>query len=85
MRVKLLFIQRREDYPGQFGPELLAAVDEFTDDENPEWFEGEKVNHLAAVGSDAVASAVVTIEVPVDQVMDRLFPERVPVDVDVVS
>lgn len=83
MRIKVLFIQRREDYPGQLGPELLAAVDEFSDSDNPKWFEEEKRKQLAAVGDDVAASAVMTINIPIDQVLNRLFPEQVPVDAKV--
>lgn len=36
MKIRVLFMQRREDYPGEFGPEVLLAIDEFSSSENPD-------------------------------------------------
>ena len=39
MIIRMLFVQTKEDYNGQYAPELLASVDEYTDTENPGYFE----------------------------------------------
>lgn len=38
MELHILFGQRKESYPGEYGPEVLVCWDEFCIDENPEGF-----------------------------------------------
>lgn len=37
MFVKIVFGQRKEGYPGEFAPEALAIIDEYSDADNPNW------------------------------------------------
>lgn len=37
MKLYLLFGQRENAYPGEYGPELLDAIDEYTDEDNPDY------------------------------------------------
>ena len=39
MKLYLLFGQRVCSYPGQYAPELIDAVDEYTDEDNSEYFD----------------------------------------------
>ena len=41
MDIICLFAQRKQRYPGQYAPELLAAIDQYGDLENPEYMIGE--------------------------------------------
>ncbi len=41
MLIRVLFMQRKENYEGEFGPEVIAAVDEYVLEENPEHWENE--------------------------------------------
>jgi hypothetical protein len=36
MKIICLFVQRINSYPGEYAPELFNAVDEYTDDDNPD-------------------------------------------------
>jgi hypothetical protein len=37
MKIYMIWGQRIESYKGQYAPELLAAVDEYGNDENPDF------------------------------------------------
>ena len=37
MEIRCLFAQRHCDYDGEYAPELLAAIDEYGDDDNPSY------------------------------------------------
>lgn len=74
MTVKLLIAQRAESYPGEYGPEVLAAVDEFTDDSNPDYFVDACAKELDAVGDDIEAHAVFNVTLPLDTIYATLRP-----------
>jgi hypothetical protein len=46
MKVHIIFAQRKEHYPGEYGPEALACATEFEYDENPEYLDGEFLKYL---------------------------------------
>lgn len=75
MKVELLVCHRVESYPGEHAPEVLAVCDEWTLDENPQWWVDEIAKQKAAVGDDAAAFAVVTIELSADALMLALYPK----------
>lgn len=74
MKIYLLVMHRREDYPGQHGPEVLAVVDQWTLDENPEWWDAEVARQKSLVGGDAAAWTVVTAVLDQDELMRALYP-----------
>ena len=75
MKIKVLFMQRKEDYKGQYGPEALAVVDEFIDDLNPEVFAFEVERQKLKYSSDEVAGfAVVEIDVDMNDIVDACCP-----------
>lgn len=41
MKLYCVFAQRRMRYEGEYAPELVAAADEYTQDENPEYLQRE--------------------------------------------
>jgi hypothetical protein len=57
-----LFAQRKETYKGQYGPELLVAVDEFTNDENPSWFDRQVAHELSEMGDDCAGHAEMWVD-----------------------
>lgn len=78
MKLKCLFFQRDETYEGQHAPELLCAVDEYTDDDNPEWFVNEQKEHEAwMVGKGVVR--VIEIEVDQDSIR-RMLTKQPKID-----
>jgi hypothetical protein len=68
MDLHVLFMQRKERYEGEFGPEALTVWDEFSVDENPEGFdedvEAQKKDHAEA----AAGFALVKITIDGDKV-----------------
>ncbi len=72
MKIRCLFIQRKQRYDGEFLPELLAAACEATLDENPEYFPRECETQLKDVGDEAEASVVVDVEIDGKE-LDRLL------------
>src|SRR5690625_3564463 len=82
VKIQMLAMHRREDYPGQYGPEILAVVDQWTLDENPEWWDEEIARLKRSVGGEAGAWAVVTATLNDDDLMAALYPHNeVPLDV----
>ena len=71
MRLHVLFAQRRENYSGEYGPEVMLAWDEWSVDENPTGFAMalERVE-LGLDDSEFVGSAVVQIEISDDDVSE---------------
>lgn len=63
MIIKVLFAQRKESYEGEFAPEALVVVDEFTHSENPDWFKKECGEELAKLKDEVMGYAVVDIDV----------------------
>ena len=74
MKAHLLVLHRKESYPGEFGPEILAVCDEFTMDENPQWWTDEVARRTRQIGDEASAWAEVVIDLPIDAVMAALYP-----------
>lgn len=45
MKLYVLFGQRKERYPGEYGPEALACFTEYDYDGNPDYLPSEKEKH----------------------------------------
>lgn len=74
MKLFVLFVQRRESFPGEIGPEAVEICDEFTMDESPTWLEKERNAYLSKK-SEFVAAEIVEISLSPMSVMliqDRL-------------
>lgn len=65
MILKVLFIQRKESYEGQYAPEALCCVDEYAEEENPTWFQDQCKKELEVVKNDIISSKI--IEIDIDQ------------------
>lgn len=79
IRARLLVLQRKCWYPGEHAPEVLSVVDEWTLDENPEWWSSEVTKQKASIGDEADAWAEVDIHLPASVIERALYPERVVV------
>ncbi len=76
MTIKTLFVQRVEDYEGQFGPEVLFAIDEFTYDENPEVFQIHVEEARLQISQGIFRGmAIVDIKVDLDEIRKRCLSE----------
>lgn len=83
MKVKILFAQRVCGYPGQYAPEVLAAIDEYGDEENPDYIvDTLKENELT---EDFTSLAIIAIEIPDAHINKRLNPTDEIVKVKVVE
>lgn len=86
MKMRLLALHRKEDYPGQYLPEIMTVVDEGTLDENPEWWPAEIERQKKAHQDSTVAAwAEVEIEVPTQSILDALYPKPVVVEATVIK
>ncbi len=77
MELHVLFIQRKESYHEEHAPEALVIADEYTMDENPEWFEKRCEEELKSTGDDILGHAVVIIEVDQDIIRKACLPPRI--------
>jgi len=75
MDLHVLFMQRKERYEGEFGPEALVCWDEYTIHENPEGFEKEVDQQKDAFKNDAAGFALVKISVDGEKVRSMCLDE----------
>lgn len=73
MKIYVIMGHRPEAYEGEFAPEALDAIDEFTDSEVPELRE-DRLRHHESKGEFASVKAV-CLDVPMKDIMDRLYPK----------
>ena len=71
MEIICLFAQRKCRYDGEYAPELLAAIDEYGDDDNPEFIDEAK--EKADKDNSFVFSKIMTITVPDKEFNDIFF------------
>ena len=74
MILKVLFVQRKESYPGQYAPEAVAITDEFSEEENPRCFDEECIAALTNLADEICGHAVVEIEVDQDAIRRACEP-----------
>jgi len=81
MIIKALLTQRKEDYQGQYAPELQFAIDEFSHDENPELLEDaiEQIQEALKSGN-FVGFAVVDINVDQIEIRQRCIRQDPPME-----
>ncbi len=72
--IRLLIAHRKETYHGQFAPEILAGVDEWTLDENPDYWVEKVAAEKAEQDDDVNAWAEVEIELNTADLMAALYP-----------
>jgi len=70
MKIKVLFGLRKESYAGQYAPEALVVVDEFTDEENPDYFD-EAARKSRSKYDEWMSFAVVEIGIDQEEVRRR--------------
>lgn len=73
MKIKVLFGQRKESYPGEYGPEVLFAWDEFCVDQNPEGFADALEKTRAEYAPDMAAMRLLDVEVDQDRIRRLLL------------
>ena len=71
MHLHVWFIQRKERFPGQYGPEARLVVDEFTMDENPTGFQEQVDQERKTLASEIAGDAVVTFDVDMRSIRNR--------------
>lgn len=83
MQIQLLVLQRKQSYPGELLPEVLAVVSEATLEENPDWWPQEIARNKEIIGEDAEAWAVVSAELSEEALAAALNPTPVQIDLDI--
>jgi hypothetical protein len=82
MQIHVLFGQRKERYAGEYGPVIIAADDEYSAEDNPDWLLQQKAE--AEADGDFESVAIITFEVSQDEIMKRLRPQLEPLAAKVV-
>lgn len=73
MEIKALIGQRHNSYPGEHAPEIIEAIDEFTDDQNPEWLIRKEREARETEGFHRLV--IVTANIPDEDIQKALYPE----------
>lgn len=81
MKILMLWGQRKCDYPGQYAPELIEAVDEFTDEDNPDFLN----EHFKEFSTDEEFSSVVIIEAIVNDEKLNQFLSNEKKQIEIIS
>jgi hypothetical protein len=84
MEITVLFIQRIESYEGQNAPEAMVIADEWTMEDNPEWFEKE-VEKILKENSDVAGHAIVTFDVDQDYIRKLCFTQPIKIEATIVN
>ena len=79
MFLHVLFMQRRETYEGEYGPEALCSVDEFILEENPAAWAAKVADAKVANKDEAAGFAEVVIEVNGDVIRRRCLGDDRPI------
>lgn len=77
MLLHVLMGQRKESYPGEYGPEALAVIDEFGQSDNPDYMAGELAKYRATDEFEGIA--VIDLEVSQSAILAILRPQPKPI------
>ncbi len=72
MKIKILFGHRKENYEGEYAPEVLGAIDEYSHDNNPSWII-DQFRYYEQYKSFNVLKFI-DIEVEDSDIMNALYP-----------
>jgi len=73
LKTTLIIPQRHNRYDGEYGPEIIDAVDEFTDEENPDYLQEKFEQTKKSSEFDRVT--LLQIEIPDEAIKNALYPE----------
>lgn len=85
MKITMLAMHRKEQYSGEYAPEIMSIVDEVTMDENPQWWGEEIERQKALIGSEASAWAEIAVEVSTEAIMAALYPAAKSIPATVIT
>jgi len=74
VKLHILFGQRVQSYPGQYAPEAIAIMDEWAEEENPDWLVEQK--EAVDASNDFEVTEIITVEVSLDAIRARLNPQH---------
>lgn len=77
MNILILMGQRKCLYPEQYAPEVLEAIDENGNDDNPDFLVDAERTYLESEEFDAVA--IIVVEVSDSAIERRLSPKLPPI------
>jgi hypothetical protein len=81
MKVYVLMGHRKEQHPGQYAPEVLAAIDEIGNEDNPDYLIQEKKKYDDSNEFDALT--VICLKVSNDAIDKALYPDRFEIPAEV--
>ncbi len=81
MKLYVLMAQRKERYPGEYAPEALDVIDEWADDDNPDYM----ARKLEEAKESRVYENVVVVTLKVNgaQIMEMLRPTMPPLNAEI--
>lgn len=87
MRIYTYWMQRKEQYPDEFGPELLVAWDVFCHEANPKGFEEavEKAKAEYHVAECAAGTAFITLDVNYGTIRGLCLQTHLPLKAEVID
>lgn len=85
MEIHILFMQRKEGYKGEFGPEALIAWDEYSVHENPSGFDDAVENAKLLQANQSAGFALVKVSIDGDKVRKMCLPAEHRLEGEVTS
>lgn len=83
MELFVLFAQRKERYPGEYGLEAVAVATEHDLGENESYLEAQKAK--ADADSEYEATAIVRLKVDGHRILQLLRPSAAPLDAEILG
>lgn len=79
MKIFTIWGQRTCSYPGEYAPELLAAADEYTEDDNPGYLDEEENKYLGyMLNGEFSFIKRLTIDIERRSFDKAFFPDKTP-------
>lgn len=72
MKLHILFVQHRQNYPGELAPEALIVWDQNAVEDNPDGFEEAVRQELAGYSNALESHRVVIVHVPEEKILQAL-------------
>lgn len=78
MILKVIFVQRKCRYDGEFAPEAMECMTEYAYEDNPEWIENKLT--LYKKNDEFTSAEIIDINIDENKVLGILFPAKDPIN-----
>jgi len=80
MILKVIFVQRKCNWPGEYAPEAMECMTEYDYEQNPEWLDSKLREYKTDENNEFTAAKIVNIKVNQDQISAILNPVNKPIE-----